>query len=39
MHALIAALALTRQMTSLDAYTTLIPLRPPIKNVCVCYDI
>ena len=33
MHALITALALTRQMTSIDAYTTLIPPPPPIKMV------
>ena len=39
MHALITALALTRQMTSIDAYTTLIPPPPPIKNGCVCYAI
>ena len=39
MHTLIAALALTRQVTSINAYTTLIPPPPPIKNVCVCYDI
>ena len=26
-------------MTSIDAYTTLIPPPPPIKNVCVRYDI
>ena len=39
MHVLITALALTRQMTTIDACTTLIPPPPPIKNVCVCYDI
>ena len=39
MHTLITALALTRQMTSIDAYTTIIPPPLPIINVCVCYDI